>query len=94
MYYEHKGWNGCKEVGDHRIDSNRGKGRGNTQTDEQAVTFSGLHAFSLYELSMKALATSLATRSIVTPPEEARAIGETRRDVPNVAPERSPIEPR
>ncbi len=32
IYYEHKGWNACVDFGDTRIDTSRGKGRGNTQT--------------------------------------------------------------
>ncbi len=58
------------------------------------ATFAGLHPFSLYSLEMKALATEAATGALVSPPEEARVIGETTEGPPGVAPGKSTVEPR
>ena len=60
------------------------------------ASFVGLHAYSLYSLSMKALATDAATGRAVSPPEEAEVIAETREDPrgPGVRPRKGRIEPR
>lgn len=92
VYYEHKGWIACE--GDSRSDERRGRGRGNAETDGLAASFAPLHPYSLYRVSMKALATDRATGRAVVPPEEAEVIAETAQAAPGVAPTRSVIEPR
>ncbi len=65
-------------------------------SSDLVASFVGLHAYSLYSVSMKALATDAATGRAVSPPEEAEVIAETREDPrgPGVRPRKGRIEPR
>ena len=88
VYYEHKKWMACPQ---NVLDSDRGPGRGNFETDEEVLVLRNLHPYSLYELEIKALAKAKSTGKSVSPPEEELVIGETLTAVPSIAPSESVI---
>ncbi|TRY75494.1 hypothetical protein TCAL_14558 [Tigriopus californicus] len=86
VYYEHMEWKACPTG---IQDETRGRGVNNLETREASVHLEGLHPFSVYKLTVKALSLDQNLR-----PEELTMAGETHSDMPNVAPEVSTITTR
>ena len=85
VYYEHMEWKACPTG--NQDETRSPAGRGNTETEDYALSLEGLHPYSAYKLTVKAI---LRGRR----PEEAEMVGETPQGDPGVAPARSSIPPR